>query len=89
MHKGETMDIKQAMALKNRIDSVELVLRDMEENNSPLKIGSVLSKTVQFEDYHDEEELSPQRQLDVFTYNYVKELLEKYRDKLSEHLAEL
>ena len=89
MHKGETMDIKQAMALKNRIDSVELVLRDMEENNSPLKIGSVLSKTIQFEDYHDGEELSLQRQLDVFTYNYVKELLEKYRDKLSEHLAEL
>ena len=83
------MDIKQAMALKNRIDSVELVLRDMEENNSPLKIGSVLSKTIQFEDYHDGEELSLQRQLDVFTYNYVKELLEKYRDKLSEHLAEL
>lgn len=83
------MDIKQATALKSRIDSIEFVLRDMEENNSPLKIGSVLSKTVQFEDYHDGEELSPQRQLDVLTYNYVKELLEKYRDKLSEHLAEL
>lgn len=83
------MDIKQVMALKSRIDSIELVLRDMEENNSPLKIGSVLSKTIQFEDYHEGEELTPQRQLDVFTYNYVKELLEKYRDKLSEHLSEL
>lgn len=43
--------LKRALSIKGRIEDIDTILTDVDENNSVLRVSSLLSKPIQFDSH--------------------------------------